>query len=69
MNYTDASIELIELLSCLVFDESGQIGFFESEHRVLDLASIIFWMLTKILCVVRYKRLLEQPRKIRMCDL
>jgi len=69
VNYTDATIELIELLSCLVFDKPGQIGFFESEHRALDLASIIFWMLTKILWVVRYKRLLKQPRKIRTCDL
>jgi len=33
LSYTDATIELIEILSLLVFDEPGQIGFFESESR------------------------------------
>lgn len=47
MNYTDATIQLIELLSCLIFDEPGQIGFFESEHRALNLEHIIFWVHVK----------------------
>jgi hypothetical protein len=45
VNYSDGIIELIELLSCLVFDEPGQIGFFESEHITLDLESIIFYVM------------------------
>jgi len=35
VSYADAVTELIEILSPLVFDEPGQVGFFESERKQL----------------------------------